>query len=108
MKTLTKDKSAGARKSVYRRLEEVIGCKWSVSVLMAVRAGVRRPGQLERCIEGISTKVLAERLRKLTAYGLLSRDVFAEMPPRTEYQLTEKGRELTRIIEQIHALDQRG
>lgn len=107
MTTQTKKNSTGNRKSVYRRLEEIIGCKWSVSVLMAVRDGVRRPGQLERSIEGISTKVLSERLRKLTAYGLLAKESFPEMPPRTEYTLTDKGVDLTRIVEQIHRLDQR-
>ncbi len=90
----------------YARLEQVVGCKWSVSVLQAVQLGVHRPGELERSIEGISAKVLAERLRKLTAYGLLSKKVYAEVPPRTEYQLTSVGRRLVKIIENIHALDE--
>ncbi len=91
--------------SVYTKLEDVIGCKWSVSVLHAVREGIIRPGALEREIAGISTKVLSERLRKLTHYGLLSREVFAEIPPRTEYSLTVAGRQLVEIIEQIKQLD---
>lgn len=91
----------------YRRLEEVIGCKWSVSVLMAIRGGVRRPGALERAIPGISAKVLAERLRKLTLYDLLERRTFPEIPPRTEYALTVTGEELVAIITSIHALDAR-
>ncbi|HPF36256.1 MAG TPA: helix-turn-helix domain-containing protein [Candidatus Krumholzibacteria bacterium] len=96
-----------ARGGLYRRLEDVIGCKWSVSVLMAVRSGVVRPGALERHIEGISTKVLSERLRKLTAYGLLERTRFPEVPPRTEYSLTTAGSELVEIIARIHELDAR-
>ncbi|MEM7393625.1 MAG: helix-turn-helix domain-containing protein [Verrucomicrobiota bacterium] len=91
----------------YERLEQVIGCKWSVSVLEAVRMGICRPGELERSIDGISNKVLSERLRKLTAYGLLEKEVFPEVPPRTEYALTTHGRQLVNIIEQIHALDDR-
>lgn len=71
---------AGQGASVYRKLEEVVGCKWSVSVLTAVEAGIHRPGALERHIEGISAKVLAERLRKLTQYGLLDKLSFAEVP----------------------------
>lgn len=90
---------------VYTQLEQVIGCKWSVSVLHAVRRGITRPGALEREIAGISTKVLSERLRKLTHYGLLKRDTFAEIPPRTEYALTAAGRRLIDIIEQIKCLD---
>lgn len=93
-------------KSAYHQLEEVVGCKWSVSVLNAVASGVNRPGALERHIEGISTKVLSERLRKLTDYGLLHKEVFAEVPPRTEYQLTNYGRQLSEIISQLRELDQ--
>ncbi|MCO5062351.1 MAG: winged helix-turn-helix transcriptional regulator [Kiritimatiellae bacterium] len=89
----------------YECLEQVVGCKWSVSVLMAVRAGSHRPGALEKAISGISTKVLSERLRKLTAYGLLNKETFAELPPRTEYALTSKGEKLVALISQLHDLD---
>lgn len=92
-------------RSSYRCLEDVVGCKWSVSVLDAIASGVLRPGALERHIPGISTKVLSERLRKLTAYGLLSKHSYSELPPRTEYKLTPRGRKLARIIEQLQALD---
>ncbi len=90
---------------VYHCLEDIIGCKWSVAVLCAVEDGVQRPGALEKYIEGISTKVLNERLRKLSAYGLLSQQRFAELPPRTEYQLTEFGQALVKVISQIRQLD---
>ena len=93
-----------ARKS-YQKLEDVVGCKWSVSVLVAIGAGINRPGVLERDIEGISTKVLSERLRKLTDYALLSKHVYAEAPPRTEYFLTRSGQRLVDIITQINQLD---
>lgn len=92
-------------KPVYRQLEEVIGCKWSVSVLKAVADNVSRPGKLERHISGISKKVLSERLRKLTDYGLLQKQTYAEVPPRTEYSLTENGQKLIQIIEQLKTLD---
>lgn len=89
----------------YQKLEDVIGCKWSVSVLVAVRSGVNRPGALERHIAGISTKILTERLRKLTGYRLLTKLVFDEKPPRVIYELTPAGEKLVRIIEQIQDLD---
>ena len=89
----------------YQRLEDVIGCKWSVSVLEAVRQGIHRPGALEAHIEGISTKVLSERLRKLTDYGLLNKRVFAEIPPRTEYALTRYGAALGDILSRIQGLE---
>lgn len=92
-------------KSVYSQLEDVVGCKWSVSVLRAVAEGVSRPGALERHVQGISTKVLSERLRKLTSYGLLAKHVYAEVPPRTEYSLTQNGQKLASIIDQINLLD---
>lgn len=91
--------------SVYRKLEDVIGCKWSVSVLLSINAGTNRPGALERSISGISKKILSERLRKLTSYGLLNKQSFPEVPPRTEYSLTPAGRQLIKIIQQIQFLD---
>lgn len=83
-----------------------MGCKWSVSVLLAIASGVNRPGALERHIEGISKKVLSERLRKLTAYGLLEKVNYPEVPPRTEYSITNAGTRLVQIIQQIHLLDE--
>lgn len=90
---------------VYRHLEDVVGCKWSVAVLNAIADGISRPGELERHVAGISKKVLSERLRKLTAYGLLHKKVYAEVPPRTEYSLTLNGKKLISIIDQIRTLD---
>ncbi|WKE67124.1 helix-turn-helix domain-containing protein [Gallaecimonas kandeliae] len=87
-----------------RKLEDVVGCKWSVSVLLAINEGVIRPGELERHIAGISAKVLSERLKKLTHYGLLQKQIFAEVPPRTQYALTPSGRQLVDIIGQIQRL----
>ncbi|MDQ3562811.1 MAG: helix-turn-helix transcriptional regulator [Pseudomonadota bacterium] len=98
-------KSSPPLRATYQKLEDVVGCKWSVSVLQAVAAGVTRPGALERHIEGISTKVLSERLRKLTDYGLLSKHVYVEVPPRTEYSLSQNGQQLVNIVEQIKRLD---
>ena len=89
----------------YECLEQVVGCKWSVSVLAAIQEGIDRPGALERHIEGISTKVLSERLRRLTAYQLLDKSKYNELPPRTVYSLTPKGKKLVKIIQQIQKLD---
>ncbi|MFO7603170.1 MAG: helix-turn-helix domain-containing protein [Gammaproteobacteria bacterium] len=103
---MLKEKKINAQpRTTYRKLEEVVGCKWSVSVLLAIGEGINRPGALERKIDGISTKVLSERLRKLTAYGLLEKHSYAEVPPRTEYSLTPSGKKLIRIIGQIQHLD---
>lgn len=106
MKARTKIIASNRPETVYRCLEDVIGCKWSVSVLLATGAGVIRPGAMEKYIPGISTKVLSERLRKLTKYGLLAQRRYAESPPRTEYELTQFGREVVRLVEQIRKLDE--
>lgn len=102
---MNKKINSSPAKSAYRQLEDVVGCKWSVSILQAIAAGVSRPGALERQVQGISTKVLSERLRKLTGYGLLVKHVFAEVPPRTQYSLSQSGHKLASIIGQIKLLD---
>lgn len=108
MKTNTIKTADGARQeTAYRCLEDVIGCKWSVSVLLAAAEGVCRPGAMEKHIPGISTKVLSERLRKLTKYKLLNQHRYAESPPRTEYELTAFGREVVALVMRIRELDER-
>lgn len=95
-----------ADRTAYRRLEDVVGCKWSAAVLAAIGRGVTRPGQLERFIPGISTKILNERLRKLVDYRLITRTEIVGRVPRTEYALTDTGTKLTTIIESIRDLDE--
>jgi DNA-binding HxlR family transcriptional regulator len=85
-------------KRVDMLLEDVIGCRWTISVLRAVASGIRRPGALERHITGISNKVLNDRLRHLTRAGIFDRTQFGEIPPRVEYRLTEFGRKFTRLL----------
>ncbi len=93
-------------RTAYRRLEDVVGCKWSAGVLAAIGRGVTRPGQLERFIPGISTKVLNERLRKLLNYALIEREETPGKIPRVDYRLTPTGRKLVAIIEQLRDLDE--
>lgn len=87
-------------------LEDVLGCKWSWSVLRAVHSGTTRPGQLEKSIPGISTKVLNERLRKLVAHGVFEKTEFPEVPPRVEYGFTDLGRKFFAVLQQIESLEQ--
>lgn len=93
-------------RSDYHRLEDVVGCKWSTGVVAAIGAGVRRPGELERYIPGISTKVLNERLRKLLAFGLITRQEFPGLPAHVEYNLTLAGRKLAKILAQLRDLNE--
>jgi DNA-binding HxlR family transcriptional regulator len=90
-----------AERATYRRLEDVVGCKWSAAVVAALGRGVQRPGALERYIPGISKKVLNERLRKLLAYGLVTRAEYDESPPRVEYRLSRAGRKLAGVLAKL-------
>lgn len=86
-------------------VEDVIGCKWSLSIIALVRKGVNRPGAMEKSVEGLTTKVLSERLRKLMRYGILDKTIFPETPPHVEYNLTEFGTKFVSIIDSIEMLE---
>lgn len=90
--------------NVHRMFEDVLGCKWSLCVLQRIHEGIRRPGALERSIDGISTKVLNERLRKLSRFGIIKKCSYPEIPPRVEYYLTDFGDEFVQILVQIEHL----
>jgi len=85
-------------------LEDVIGCRWTISVLRAVAGGVHRPGALERHIKGISTKVLGDRLRHFTRAGIFERLQFPEIPPRVEYRLTGFGKKFLKLLKEVEKL----
>ena len=89
---------------VARMVEDIVGCKWSLAVLGAVRGGVCRPGAMEHAIDGLSKKVLNERLAKLVRFGILDKQAFAEMPPRVEYRLTAFGSRFCGLLDGIDAL----
>ncbi|MBI5386031.1 MAG: helix-turn-helix transcriptional regulator [Verrucomicrobia bacterium] len=85
-------------------LEDVIGCRWTISVLRAVSKGVRRPGALQRHIDGISAKVLSDRLKHFQRAGIFERVVFPEIPPRVEYRLTPFGKKFSRLLDEVEKL----
>ena len=68
----------------------IIGNKWKPIILYLISHDVNRFGEMLRMIDGISKKMLTKQLRELEADGLINRKVFAEVPPRVEYSLTEK------------------
>ena len=84
--------------------ENVVGCKWTIHVLTQIRQGVRRPGELVRTAEGLSAKVLNERLGKLVRFGVLAKSSYPEIPPRVEYDLTEFGNRIAQILDEVHKL----
>lgn len=78
------------------------GDKWSLLVLLVINeAGIVRFNELGRMIPDISTRVLSTTLKTLEADGLIDRKVYAQVPPKVEYTLTETGRSLIPLIMQL-------
>jgi DNA-binding HxlR family transcriptional regulator len=75
-----------------RQLLELIGDKWTPIVLYVLGGGTKRYGEMQRHLPDVSKKMLTQTLRALEAAGLLRRTVYAEVPPKVEYDLTELGR----------------
>ena len=94
-----------ARQTVKSMVEDIIGCKWSLTVLGLVRKGVSRPGAMEHAIAGLSAKVLNERLRKLVRFGILDKRSYPEIPPRVEYRLTSFGKKFSAVLDEVEALE---
>ena len=77
----------------------LIGDKWKVLILRDLRSGTKRFGELKKSVTGISQKVLTANLRNMEENGLLTREVYAEVPPRVEYTLTELGHSMEPILD---------
>ena len=77
----------------------LIGDKWKVLILRDLLSGTKRFGELKKSIGNVSQKVLTAQLRAMEDSGLLTRTVYAEVPPRVEYTLTELGQRLQPILD---------
>ena len=77
----------------------MISDKWKVLILRDLLTGTKRFGELKKSLTGVSQKVLTSQLREMEASGLLTRTVYAEVPPRVEYSLTPLGRSLQPIMD---------
>ena len=77
----------------------LIGDKWKVLILRDLMSGTKRFGELKKSVCRISQKGLTSILRDMEENGLLSREVFPEVPPRVEYTLTELGRSMSPILD---------
>ncbi len=80
----------------------LLGNKWKVLILRELFKGVKRFGELCRGISGISQKMLTQQLRQMESDDLVERKIYAEVPPRVEYSLTETGRSLQPILDEMH------
>lgn len=81
----------------------LISDKWKVLILRDLLTGTKRFGELKKSIGSISQKVLTSNLRAMEDDGLLMREVYAEVPPRVEYTLTERGASLAPVIDAMRA-----
>lgn len=77
----------------------LIGDKWKVLILRDLMPGTKRFGELKKSIGNVSQKVLTAQLRDMEESGLVNRKVYAEVPPRVEYSLTELGQSLKPILD---------
>lgn len=82
---------------------KVIGGKWKLPILWYLRDGHLRYSELQKIIEGITPKMLAEQLRELEKDGIVARKVYPVVPPKVEYSLTEYGRTLDPILKTMGA-----
>ena len=81
----------------------VIGGKWKPVIIFCIANGVDRFGAMQRAVPGITKQMLTKQLRELEADEIISRKVYAEVPPRVDYALTDKGRTVLPVIAQMKA-----
>lgn len=79
----------------------LIGDKWKVLILRDLMPGTKRFGELKKSVGNVSQKVLTAQLRAMEDSGLVHREVYAEVPPRVEYSLTELGKSLKPILDSL-------
>lgn len=79
----------------------IIGKRWTAIIIRDLVTGKKRFCELEHSLDGISAKVLSQRLDELEKYGIVTREIFPEVPVRVEYSLTEKGSDLKRVIDSM-------
>lgn len=81
---------------------DLLGSKWKLLILRELFKGTKRFGELSRGVPGISQKMLTQQLRQMEKDNLILRKVYAEVPPRVEYSLTEIGKSLSPILDAMH------
>jgi DNA-binding HxlR family transcriptional regulator len=85
-----------------RDVLDIIGGKWSMPIIYHLSKGKMRFKELERSVEGINTRMLVKELKNMEVNGIITREVFATVPPMVEYALTEKGEKLLPSIISLH------
>ena len=85
----------------YERAVQIIGKRWTPLIVRTLLPRPRRFSDMTTIIDGLSDRLLSERLKELEAFGIVERLVYPETPVRIEYVLTDKGRELEQVVEAI-------
>lgn len=85
-------------------VEAIYGCKWSLTVYQLLVDGINRPGEMVRSIDGLTTKVLNQCLRRNIKFGILERISYNEVPPRVEYKVTDFGLKFLKVLDEIEKL----
>lgn len=80
---------------------QIVGNKWTALILRDLFSGPKRFGELEKTVGNINPRTLSQRLDDLEDHGIIIRQSYAEVPPRTEYSLTTKGQDLLPILRQM-------
>src|SRR6266571_5360826 len=86
----------------YEHAIQLLGKRWTGLILDSLMDGPRRFCELTATVEGLSDRVLSDRLRELEAEDIIERVVYPQIPVRVEYRLTEKGRDLRPVVQAIH------
>ncbi len=83
------------------RAVSILDGKWTLLILRELFGGTRRFGELRAVLDGVSPKTLTQRLRDLEEQGVVDRTIYAEVPPRVEYKLTQRGQDAWPVIEAL-------
>jgi DNA-binding HxlR family transcriptional regulator len=86
-----------------RQTADLLERRWQLSIIYAALTGAMRFNEFAQAVDGISPRMLAERLRDLESAGLIERTVLPTSPPTVEYRLTPRGRRLAPVIEAMRA-----
>jgi DNA-binding HxlR family transcriptional regulator len=81
---------------------KVIGGRWKVLIMRELMEGVKRFGELQRALDGITQKMLTQQLREMEEDGIIYREVYPQIPPKVEYSLTPLGESLKPILYAMH------
>lgn len=92
---------------VFQRSVELVGKRWSASILLALSRGASRFSEITAMVTGLSDRLLSQRIKELEQSGLVARDVIATTPVQVRYRLTERGADLMTSMQPLSAWGQR-